>query len=150
MAAHVTVKGTFVNPINLGQTVETLKACCANAEPFVLTVEEPGQRSDERYVGAWLEPEPCAELVRLHWLLVAALAEHGETVYAAEIAGIYRPHLTLVEEVPAEQADVIRPTVERFPHRFTWRVTELALAGRRGGTTWETLATFPLGVEPGK
>ena len=149
LPGHVTVKGTFVNPVDLERTVQTLRDCCASAAPFELTADRARQWEDGQFVGAWLDVEPSEALSRLHWQLVAALADHGETIYFGEAEGTFRPHLTIVQDVPLARAEVILPTIDRFGHRFTWTVSEIALVGRRGGTAWETLATFPLSGQDG-
>ena len=147
LPGHVTVKGTFIKPHDLVRTVETLRAACAEFPPIALTADQCRTCVDGPYVGAWLTVEPSDVLSALHWRLVEQLADHGETIYPGESTGDFRPHLTIVQEVPAEHEASILATINAAEHRFTWTASEVALVGRRGGLAWETLATFPLGAQ---
>lgn len=146
LPAHVTVKGTFINPVDLSQTMQTLQDVCARHAPVALTADHCRAWVDASYVGAWLDVEPTEPLAALHWELVRLLADHGETTYHGEAEGTFRPHLTVVQDAPAEQEAAILDTINRADHRFSWTAREVALVGRRGGTVWETLLTFSLGA----
>ncbi len=147
LPAHVTVKGTFVEPTDLDQIVARTRACCASAQPFTLTTSELHVWSDEAGGSVLFEIEESPELTRLHWQLVEQLKGLATTIYYGEDIGSYRPHLTVVQQIPAEAAEAAVPAIERLsPDGFTFLVTETALVGRRGGTAWETLTTFPLGT----
>jgi 2'-5' RNA ligase len=145
LPAHVTVKGTFVEPTDLDEIVARVGRACAEAEPFALTTGAVDVWSDEHGSGVLLHVEAAAAGVRLHWRLVEELKGLGTTTYHGEDIGVYRPHLTIVQQIPAEHAHAAVAVVERKLPGFTFTVTELALVGRRGGLAWETLTTFPLG-----
>jgi hypothetical protein len=50
--------------------------------------------------------------------------------------------MTIVQQIPA--ADAAVAAVDRLLGDCSFTVTEVALVGRRGGTVWETLLSFPL------
>lgn len=148
LPAHVTVKGTFINPVDLDRTAETIREIAARHAPISLTADACRTWIEGPHVGAWLDTEQTEAISALHWELVAALADHGDTVYGGEAEGRFHPHLTIVQDVAADQEAAVQATIERFDHRFRWTAHEVALVGRRGGTVWETLASLPLLGEP--
>ena len=145
LPAHVTVKGTFVEPVSLDQIAERLRACCASTQPFSLTTGTLDVWSDEGGSGVLFHVDESPELTKLHWQLVEEIKTLAATVYYGEDIGVYTPHLTVVQQIPADRATAAVPVVERHSPGFTFPVTEIALVGRLGGTAWETITTFPLG-----
>jgi 2'-5' RNA ligase len=145
LPAHVTVKGTFVEPTDLDEIVARVGRAGAEAEPFALTTGAADIWTDEHGSSVVLHAEAAPECVRLHWQLVEDLKGLGTTIYYGEDIGVYTPHLTIVQQIPAADAKAASVIVERELPGFTFTVTELALVGRRGGLVWETLTTFPLG-----
>jgi 2'-5' RNA ligase len=147
LPAHVTVKGTFVGPADLDEIARRVRACCAEARPFTLTTGALDVWSDEGGSGVLFHVEESPELTRLHWQLVERATGLATTIYYDEDIGVYTPHLTVVQQIPAEDARAAVPVIERLaPDGFTFPIAETALVGRRGGTAWETIATFPFGV----
>jgi 2'-5' RNA ligase len=146
LPAHVTVKGTFVEPVDLDEIVARVRRACAEARPFALTTGAVDVWSDEHGSGVLLHVEAADEGVRLHWQLVEALKGLGTTIYYGEDIGVYTPHLTIVQQIPVAEAEAASAVVERELTSVTFTVTELALVGRRGGLAWGTLSTFPLGT----
>jgi 2'-5' RNA ligase len=146
LPAHVTVKGTFVEPTDLDEIAARVGRACAESQPFALTTGAADIWSDEHGSGVLLHVESAPEGVRLHWQLVEVLKRLGTTIYYGEDIGVYTPHLTIVQQIPAAEAEAARALVERELPSFTFTVTELALVGRRGGLAWETLTMFPLGT----
>ena len=147
LPAHVTVKGTFVEPADLDEIAARIRACCAEARPFTLTTEALDVWLDEGGSGVLFHVEEEPELTRLHWRLVEQVKGLATTIYSGEDVGVYLPHLTVVQQIPAEDAKAAVPVIERLARvGFTFPVIETALVGRRGGTAWETIATFPLGT----
>lgn len=144
LPAHVTVKGTFVEPADLDEIAERVRACCAEAQPFTLTTGEIHIWSGEAGSSVLFEVEESPELTRLHWRLVEQVKGLATTIYYGEDIGVYTPHLTVVQEIPRSDAEAAVPVIERRSSGFTFLVTETALVGRRGGAAWETLTTFPL------
>ena len=145
LPAHVTIKGTFVEPLDLDMIAERVRSCCAEAQPFTLRTGALHGWADGPHGGAWLAVEGPPELTTLHWRLVEASRDLCTTIYHGEDTGQFTPHLTLVQQIPAEQVKAAVSVIERFETRYAFPVSELALVGRRGGIRWETLATFPLG-----
>lgn len=146
LPAHVTVKGTFVEPIALAQIAVVIRSCCAEARSFTLTTSHLNVWDDEAGSGVLFEVEEAPELARLHWRLVERLKGLATTIYYGEDIGVYTPHLTIVQQIPAEDAEAAVPVIEKLSSGFSFPVAEVALVGRRGGAAWETLTTFPLGV----
>lgn len=144
LPGHVTVKGTFIRPHDLTRTIETLRETCAEFAPVALTADTCRTWAEGSLTGAWLDVEQNEALSALHWRLVERLADHGETIYPGEASGEFRPHLTIVQELPGELEASIVATINAAEHRFSWTAHEVALVGRRGGLAWETLKTFPL------
>jgi 2'-5' RNA ligase len=146
LPAHVTVQGTFVEPSDFDEIMVRVRHASAEAQPFALTTAAVDVWSDEHGSGVLLHVEAAPEGVRLHWQLVEELKGLGTTIYYGEDIGVYTPHLTIVQQIPAAQAeDAVAVVAQELPS-FAFTVTGLALVGRRGGTAWETLMTFPLGT----
>lgn len=145
LPAHVTIKGTFVEPPDLDAIAARIRACCADARPFTLRTGALHGWADGPHGGAWLEVEESEGLTALHWRMVEDLRDLCTTTYHGEDTGQFRPHLTLVQQIPAEQVDAVISVIERFDTRYTFSVSEAALVGRRAGIAWETIATFPIG-----
>ena len=147
LPAHVTVKGTFVNPVDIERTAEMISVVCAGWMPIELTTARCQTWIEGAHVGAWLDVESNNWLDGLQEWLVLLLADHGETIYPGEASGEFRPPLTIVQELPAALEPTVLATITATQHRFTWTAREVGLVGRRGGLAWETLATFPLGAQ---
>src|SRR5262245_6473083 len=94
LPAHVTVKGTFVEPTDLDEIAARIGRACAEAEPYTLTtgIVDVGSNGDSSGVG--LHVEAAEEGVRLHWQLVEVLKGLATTIYYGEDIGVYMPHLT--------------------------------------------------------
>ncbi|MCC6627824.1 MAG: 2'-5' RNA ligase family protein [Chloroflexi bacterium] len=146
MAAHVTVKGTFVQPTDLAAVVARIQRCCQSARPCTLTTGEVVANQTDEYAGIALAINAVETVTDLHWALVAALTDLGQTVYAPEIAGRFAPHLTLVEQIPASSLEGALTIIRRRQPQFTFAADEITLAGRRGGLVWEPLHTVALGI----
>jgi 2'-5' RNA ligase len=144
MQAHVTHKGTFVEPHDLDEIASTIARACAGAEPFRLTTT--GIRVFTREGGgiglAIQEVEP---FFALHRRLASDLRPLCRTIYEAELTGTFHPHLTIVQQFPADALDAARTTVESANLHLDFPATEASLVGRRNGQTWEILQTFPIG-----
>ena len=144
MQAHVTIKGTFVEPRDLDEIASAISQACADAAPFRLATT--GIRVFEREGGgvglAIQETEP---FFALHQRLVADLGPLCRTIYEAELTGTFHPHLTIVQQLPAEAIEPARAAVEAANLLVEFPATEASLVGRRGGAVWETLQSFPIG-----
>lgn len=95
--------------------------------------------------GIALAVEPSESLMALHRQLVAALQGRCETIYDMELTGTFRPHLTIVQQIPAATVAGAQELVARTPHRFSFPATEAVLVGRHGGRRWEPLRAAPIG-----
>ena len=147
MAAHVTVKGSFVEPIDFDQIADWTRHCCAAAEPLVIHAAQHvvwGNEADGLATIA-LTVEPSAALVRLQWHLVEHLRGLARTDYYGEDIGSYHPHLTLVQDIPLAVIDEALAVIERHQPRYACEVREAALCGRRKGVAWEPIRVYPLG-----
>jgi 2'-5' RNA ligase len=146
MPAHVTLKGTFVEPGDLGQIADVVRQTCATASPITITTTGIHVFGGEGG-GVALAVGESEPLMSLHRLLVARLRGQCRTIYSMEgTTAAFHPHLTLVQQVPASVLDAARMLVERAALQCTFQAREASLVGRRGGTVWETLAAFPIGI----
>lgn len=147
MAAHVTVKGSFVEPADLDHIADWVRHCCAAAASFSIVARQRRVWDDERSGMATivLSVELSAALIRLHWHLVEHLRGLATTDYYGEDTGDFHPHLTLVQEIPLSELDAALTVIDRHQPDYVFEAAEAALCGRRAGQTWEPLATFPIG-----
>ena len=144
MQAHVTLKGTFVEPRNLDEIAATIARACAEAEPFRLTTT--GIRVFTREGGGvGLAIQEVDPFFALHRRLAEDLRPLCRTIYEAELTNTFHPHLTVVQQLPARALDGARTTVEAAHLHFDFLATEASLVARRHGQVWETLRTFPIG-----
>jgi 2'-5' RNA ligase len=146
LPGHVTVKGTFVDPLDLDEINRRIADCCAASADFALTAGRWQVRVDDEWSNCWLQVDDCPPMSRLHEALVAALAGLATTAYPGEAEGIYTPHLTLAQEFLPADADAARATLTAESPQFTFPVAAITLVGRRGGTAWETIRSYPLGT----
>jgi 2'-5' RNA ligase len=110
-------------------------AAAAAASPFALTLDRLGGVRREGV--AWLAAERPPEMMsRLHDALAQSLAQRG---FAVEHRAL-RPHVTLARRCA-------RLPDHRLPASVSWTVDRLALvasAPERGGSRYESIATWPL------
>ena len=145
LPAHVTIKGTFVEPGNLDQIGEAIEKACADASPFPLTTT--GIRVFGREDGGvGLAIQGSDAFFALHRRLAADLAPLCRTIYEAELTNTFHPHLTIVQQIPASAVEPARATVEAANLHLDFPATEASLVARRIGQAWETLRSFPIGT----
>jgi 2'-5' RNA ligase len=149
MEAHITVKGSFVQPTDLDLIAERTRQCCAAAQPFAVTANHWHFSGDEEQAIITLRVENSEPLDAFHWQLVREIKDLCVTDYFGEDIGVFRPHITLVQAFPTDETAWALAVVKRFRPRYAFEATEAALCGRRGGQVWEPLAVFPLG-EPAR
>lgn len=145
MDAHVTVKGTFVEPTDLDLIAERVQQCCRAAAPMTLVARGIHFGGDERLAGFAVRVENSEPLEALHWQLVRALKDLGRTTYGGEDIGVFTPHLTLVQDIPTAGVPATLQVIQQLQPGYSFEAAEVALVGRRGGKVWETLAAFRLG-----
>ena len=145
LQAHVTIKGTFVEPSDLDQIADAIEKACAGAAPFRLTTT--GIRVfDREGGGVGLAIQESDAFFALHRRLAADLGPLCRTIYEAELTNTFHPHLTIVQQIPASAIEPARATVEAANLHIDFPATEASLVGRRTGHAWETLQSFPLGT----
>jgi 2'-5' RNA ligase len=145
MQAHVTLKGTFVEPRNLDEIAAVIRRDCATAEPISI-VTTGVQVFGGEGGGVAFSVSESEPLIALHRRLVSDLRGLCNTIYSMEGEyGTFHPHLTLVQQLPAAVLDDARRLADRAGSEWTFPAREAALVGRRGGTAWEALLTFPIG-----
>jgi 2'-5' RNA ligase len=144
LPAHVTVKGTFVEPVDLPEIIARIDRVARATEPIAIRPDRVATlvRPEDASVVVLVRPDPA--LTDLHSRLWDELHGLGRTIYGREVEGEFTPHLTLVQairpdEVPSAM-DVIKPRDTQY--EFTART--ISLVGRRNGTDWETLVDFGL------
>lgn len=144
LQAHVTIKGTFVEPSDLDRIAETIAQACAGAAPFRLTTS--GIRVFEREGGGiGIAIQETDAFFALHRRLAADLRPLCRTIYEAELTNTFHPHLTIVQQIPAADIEPARAAVEAANLHVDFPASEASLVGRRGGQVWETLRSFPIG-----
>jgi len=146
LQAHVTLKGTFVDPQDLDEIATRVRQASAEATPFTISTTDLHLFSGEGGALA-LMLDPPGALLALHHRLVEELRPLCRTIYELEGATAFRPHLTLVQQLSPDQLDAARPTVQQANLHVTFDATEASLVGRRIGRAWETLRAFPISAE---
>ena len=154
LPAHVTIKGTFVEPADLPRIAATIRRHCAGAGTGWVRTHQACVLWGDAAAGAdWaaiaLAAEAADSLGALKWALVEALQGLCVTTYDGETGGRRRftPHLTLVQQVPRARVEDALAVVHQAGLAYAWEVTEVTLVGRRDGSVWESLATYPLAGE---
>ena len=147
MAAHVTIKGTFVDPVDLDEITEVIRGACAEAAPFDVTTSHVHTFSGPDAGGVALLVEPSDAFLALHRRLVEDLHTHCRTIYDMELTNTFRPHLTIVQQIPIGLVAGSRSLVEAAQSRYTFPATEAVLVGRRIGQAWESLRAMQIGLQ---
>ena len=145
--AHVTLRGTFEKPTDLDLVAAAVRACASAHAPSVVSANRLHVwRHDDRSTVVLLAEVP-PEVEALHWDLIAALKWLcvPAAPYRDEESAPYHPHLTLVQTILRANEAAALATIERFSPGYAFTAAEATLMGRRGGTRWERLASFPIG-----
>ncbi len=141
---------------SLDDLLERLTRAGRRRAPFTLALGGGGAfpgvaRAKVLYAGVQAAPDALEELRRLSTGARAAAAKAGATVDGAAL----RPHLTLARSNRPVEATRWLRVLETYRSR-PFLVDELVLVqshlgeGPRNRPRYETLATFPLGVEAGR
>lgn len=145
LQAHVTLKGTFVEPGDLDKIADAIEKACADASSFPLTTT--GIRVFGREGGGiGLAIQESDAFFALHRRLAADLASLCRTIYEAELTNTFHPHLTIVQQIPVSAIEPARATVESANLHIDFPATEASLVARRAGQAWESLRSFPIGT----
>ena len=132
LSAHITLFHALPGDA-LDDIWQTLQATCVGQMPFGLTFLKPW------FLGRGVAIEIiCDELVTLR----AALARHWSGWLTPQDRNSYRPHITVQNKVPADQA---RQLHEAMTRTWTPRVGQGIglLLWRYEGGPWTLLDTFP-------
>ncbi|MDP6666278.1 MAG: 2'-5' RNA ligase family protein [Dehalococcoidia bacterium] len=141
--AHVTVKGTFYGIESLDGLIEEIRNVTARHHPFTLGAEgmEPIWPGTSGVLGFPVNPAIQA----LHDDLVANISPLGKPAYRDDP---YRVHMTIVQEVTPEGAEIARNRVAAIDLGDGLAVDSVDLMARDGvafGGVWRRLERFRLG-----
>ena len=143
MPAHVTLKGSFVEPVSLATIEERVERIAAQATP--LRVEVDRIHTGEKHLGLSLVPGP--ELVALHDSLFHVLADLVTDVYGDKPGEGYRPHLTVLYGLVPEEGIRAEGLLGRLGLVRSIGLREVSLVGRVGGAengVWEAIRRWPM------
>jgi 2'-5' RNA ligase len=144
MDAHVTVKGGFSDLHDLEAAGRAIAQAVAGVNPFSVRTTDPQvlTRGDRASIILPLEESPA--LRTLHDRLVRALAPYGRHDSEEDQPGAYRPHVTVVQEVPIDGLERSVRAVEGWRLNYFWTVRDVDLVGLRDGL-WRSLQVFRFG-----
>lgn len=142
--AHVTVKGTFIEPTDLHLIAERARRVCQGVPPFTISVHGIRSSTGENTASVVISVEVTETLARLNRELVRELKDLCTTIYKSETEGRFAPHLTIVQQIPASELDRALAVIECYNPSYAFSVNQIALIARRGGRVWETLVDLPL------
>ena len=148
MPAHVTLKGSFIEPVSLATIEERIEHTAAQGTP--LQVEVDRMYSGEKHLGLALVPGP--DLVALHDSLFYALEDLVEDVYGDGPGEDYRPHLTVLYGLEPEERARAQSFLGPLELVRSIELREVSLVGRVGGAEdglWEVIGTWPMGGSGG-
>jgi len=146
IAPHVTLKGTFVDPVDLNQIAARVAAACEPVEPIEVSLGELYDYTNGEHASIGFRVLAPAALADLHRRLVSSLE-----VLCVPLGGsfenpdVIHPHLTVVQQISIESLASARKVADAYdvPRRF--RLVEAAVMGRRHGGEWEVLSTATFG-----
>ena len=146
MPAHVTVKGSFVEPVSIPE----IQTCIERETVRTGSIELQVQRlfAGDRSMG--LSLLPTAELMTLHNGLFYALEPLVKDVYGDRPNDQYRPHLTIFYGLSPEERKHAIDLLEPLERLQSVQLQDVNLMGRTGGAkdgTWEVIHTWPLGTQ---
>ncbi len=145
--AHVTLRGTFDHVVDLGAILDVVRVCASRRKAGQIRADRlrVGRRDDRSTIVLLAEVTP--EIEALHWDLLDAMRDlcAPASTYVNEESAEYHPHLTIVQNIDAATEARALPAVERLALSYAFVAAEASVMGRRGGTAWETLASFPIG-----
>jgi 2'-5' RNA ligase len=144
--AHVTVKGGFSNPRDLGAVKATVAECVNGYPPFTVRTTEPQVLSTGGKADVILPLEESRQLSALHERMVEALRPLGEShTYPGDQPGQYRPHVTVVQQIPLEGVEKTVNAIIGWRVNYFWTIRDVDLVGRDAGVLWRSLARFDFG-----
>jgi 2'-5' RNA ligase len=150
IAPHVTLKGTFVDPSNLETIAAIIRSACRLVDPVEVELGGVFDHTGSDYAAIGFHVLVPPALRALHRQLVELIGPLCTPLERGENPDEYRPHLTVVQQIPNATLANARRTVDSFdvPKRFV--LDGAALMGRRRGAEWEILSssTFSDGVSP--
>jgi 2'-5' RNA ligase len=145
--AHVTLRGTFDQVADLAAVLDAIRACASKRPTGEIRANKRHvwRRDDRSTIVLLAEVEPAVE--SLHWDLLDAMRGlcAPASSYRDEETSPYHPHLTLVQNIDSSDEELALAAIERLGPAYTFTASDACVMGRRGGRSWETLATFPIG-----
>jgi 2'-5' RNA ligase len=146
IAPHITLKGTFVDPVDLNQIATRVAATCEAFEPMEVSLGELYDYTNGEHASIGFTVLAPAALADLHRRLVSRLEVLCVPLGGSlEDVDAFHPHLTVVQQISIQSLASARKVADAYdvPRRF--RLMEAAVMGRRRGGEWEVLSTATLG-----
>lgn len=144
MPAHVTVKGSFVEPISSKEVQRRIERQALRTDRMVVDVERVAL--GDTHLSLSLIPNPA--LVEFHNGLYYALEDLVRDDYGDGPGDEYRPHLTVLYGLSAEERVRTFGLLGPLEQVKDVELREVSLVGRRGGAVdgiWEVIHAWPLG-----
>jgi len=139
---HITVKSPFLFRHSGATVVEHLEAVCSRWDPFEIHIGGLGSfRNSILYV----KVEQSDDLEELHWDVVDGLEGFVENLNDRYEGHAYTPHLTLADNLTADDIVEARKVLAnvRFRRRFVVEQVHLL----RGRGRWDVTRSFALGPD---
>lgn len=143
--AHVTVKGTFVEPTSLPEVISRITRVCSEAAPILVETDSVASSPAPTHASILALVRPNDALTALHTELWNQLSPLAQTIYASESRERYVPHLTLVHAISPDALEQAETVVARRSRHYSYMARTISLVGRHAGDTWKTIADFELG-----
>ena len=121
IAPHVTLKGTFVDPVDLNQIAARVAATCEPVEPIEVSLGELYDYTNGENASIGFRVLAPAALADLHRRLVSSLE-----ILCVPLGGsfenpdVIHPHLTVVQQISIESLASARKVADAYdvPRRF--------------------------------
>ena len=143
MPPHVTVRGSFVEPVSLAAVWAAIEEESAATAPMSVEVER--LQVGETSVGLRLRPHP--RLQSLHDRLYHRLATQVTDVYGDAPGAGYRPHMTAMYGLDAAAKAQLAPLLSDLEGLGAIELESVSLVGRGGSAQsgrWVTIGTAPM------
>lgn len=144
MPAHVTAKGSFIEPICLQTVQDRIADEARRSAPMQVQVHEVTIRT--AHVGLRMESSP--PLAALHDGLFAALEDLVRDVYGDKPGAEYHPHMAVFYGLTPEDHSKALELTPALQQIRAVRLGEVSLVGRIGGSQdghWVEISSYPLG-----
>ena len=144
MPAHVTVRGSFIEPTSLQIVQERIADEAGRSVPMQVLVDDVSIGTT--HIGLRLERSP--ELAALHDSLFTALSDLVKDVYGDRPGSEYHPHMTVFYGLTPEDQIRAKELIPALQEIHAVRLAAVSLVGRIGDSKdgkWVEIRSHPLG-----